>query len=65
MSRAEDDDALARAVEGVCLKHFAEAFIYASEPRIEQRLRRALGNVLRRDGETRECGVGRHALDER
>ncbi|MBO1859126.1 hypothetical protein J4G52_36825 [Burkholderia cenocepacia] len=64
VSRAEDDDALARAVEGVCLKHFAEAFIYASEPRIEQRLRRALGDMLRRDGETRECGAGRHALDE-
>ncbi|WP_174901755.1 hypothetical protein [Burkholderia pseudomultivorans] len=64
VSRAEYDDALARAVEGVCLKHFAEAFIYASEPHIEQRLRRALGNMLRRDRETGECGASQQALDE-
>lgn len=64
VSRAEDDDALASVVEGVCLKHFAEAFIYASEPHIEQRLRRALGNVLRRDCETGECGPSQQALDE-
>ncbi|WP_175836092.1 hypothetical protein [Burkholderia multivorans] len=58
VSRAEHDDALALAVEGVCLKHFAEAFIYASEPRIEQRLRGALGSILRRATDARECVLG-------
>ena len=58
VSRAEHDDALALAVEGVCLKHFAEAFIYASEPRIEQRLRGALGSILRRAPDARECVSG-------
>lgn len=58
VSRAEHDDALALAVEGVCLKHFAEAFIYASEPHIEQRLCRALGSILRRAPDARECVSG-------
>ncbi len=58
VSRAEHDDALALTVEGVCLKHFAEAFIYASEPHIEQRLCRALGSILRRAPDARECVSG-------
>ncbi|WP_175719002.1 hypothetical protein [Burkholderia anthina] len=58
VSRAWHDDALTLAVEGVCLKHFAEAFIYASDPHTEQRLRRALGSILRHAPDARECVLG-------
>ena len=49
VSRAKDDDHAARVTSGVCMKHFAEALIYASEPLIEHRLKTALCHTLRRD----------------
>jgi hypothetical protein len=48
-ARAGNDDAVAALTDGVCLKHFAEALIYASNPKIEQRLSRALCGTLRTD----------------
>ncbi|MFT4063629.1 hypothetical protein [Paraburkholderia sp.] len=50
VSRANDEDAMA-ITSGVCLKHFAEALIYASDPVIEHRLSSALCRALRRDQE--------------
>lgn len=49
MSRAKDDDHTARVTSGVCLKHFAEALIYASDPLIEHRLNTALCHTLCQD----------------
>lgn len=49
VSRAQDDDHAARLTSGVCIKHFAEALIYASDPLIEHRLNTALCHTLRRD----------------
>ncbi|WP_321928769.1 hypothetical protein [Paraburkholderia guartelaensis] len=49
VSRAKDDDHTVRLTSGVCLKHFAEALIYASDPLIEHRLNTALCNALQRD----------------
>lgn len=48
-ARAGTDEAVADATSGLCLKHFAEALIYASDPRIEHRLSRALCAALRVD----------------
>ncbi|MGS0895941.1 hypothetical protein ACVBGC_25920 [Burkholderia stagnalis] len=60
ISRAGSDDAAACMAASVCLKHFAEAFIYASAPDIERRLHHALTDILRRDRDT-----SRHQLHER
>ena len=49
VSQAKDDDHAARVTSGVCMKHFAEALIYASDPLIEQRLNTALCHTLRRN----------------
>jgi len=48
-TRAGSDDAVAALTAGVCLKHFAETLIYASNPRTEQRLSRVLCAALRVD----------------
>jgi len=47
VSRAKHDDDASLVTSGVCLKHFAEALIYASDPRIERRLSNALCRALR------------------
>lgn len=47
VSRAQTDDAAVRVTSDLCLKHFAEALIYASDPRTEQRLAIALDRALR------------------
>ena len=49
VSRAKDDDNAARVASEVCIKHFAEAIIYASDPLIEHRLNTALCRALRCD----------------
>ncbi len=51
VSRTNDEDATV-LTSGLCLKHFAEALIYASDPAIEHRLRSALCRTLHRDGQT-------------
>ena len=48
--RASDEDAML-VTSGMCLKHFAEALIYASDPIIERRLSSALCRTLRRGQE--------------
>ena len=48
MSRAKQEDA-PLVTSGMCLKHFAEALIYASAPEIEHRLSTALRHTLRSD----------------
>jgi hypothetical protein len=47
VARAGNDEAVATLTAGVCLKHFAEALIYASNPKVEQRLSHALYETLR------------------
>ncbi len=49
VSRAKNDDIAMRITSKVCIKHFAEALIYASDPVIERRLNTALCRILRRD----------------
>ncbi|WP_321858810.1 hypothetical protein [Paraburkholderia tropica] len=46
-ARAGSDEAVTILTAGVCLKHFAEALIYASNPKVEQRLSHALCETLR------------------
>lgn len=48
VSRAKHDDDALLATSGTCLKHFAEALIYASDPDIEHWLSAALRNTLQR-----------------
>ena len=49
VSRTKHDDDALLVTSGVCLKHFAEALIYASDPDIEHRLSIALCRSLRRE----------------
>lgn len=48
-AKAKDDETIAAALAGVCLKHCAEMLIYAPDPHTAQRLCRALCAVLRDD----------------
>ncbi len=47
VSRAQPNEDAPPVTSGVCLKHFAEALIYASNPGIERRLSTALCHFLR------------------
>jgi len=47
VARASNDESVLALTAGVCIKHFAEALIYASNPQIERRLSHALRETLR------------------